>query len=451
MRVGLFLKTFRQKSEIPSFEHLIESMYVCVMKALGLEGVDSKLVRVGYIMLVDCLLGFLFCLPLYVLVFFDVCFESDTPLWLGSVAGIISVYVYMRMPKNRRFGVGVFVGLFCFYWVGLSFRFVGLEYLVPVISLLVALVYGVVFWLVAFCECLLVRLLGLLLLGSITPFGFDWLNVSSFFAYSYFGLELLHLALIVCAVYLFITRTTLRLLGALLLLFLALDFRYLERGESKQDFSHITLASTQVTQELKWNPQKNKEIVSQNLKLIRDSKNTDKRVVVLPENAFPFVLSKDSDIYNELLELSAEIVIITGALYREQDRYYNSLFVFDDSKVSRVDKVVLAPFGEVVPLPYFIKKHFPFLLDMEFARGSGFEDIKVLGQKIRVGICYEATHSKLYEDYPNVVLAISNNAWFYPSIEPVMQRMLMKYYARKNNSFVLHAANMSKSFVLAPF
>ncbi|MCI7485438.1 MAG: apolipoprotein N-acyltransferase, partial [Helicobacter sp.] len=86
-----------------------------------------------------------------------------------------------------------------------------------------------------------------------------------------------------------------------------------------------------------------------------------------------------------------------------------------------------------------------------FARGSGFEDIKVLGQKIRVGICYEATHSKLYEDYPNVVLAISNNAWFYPSIEPVMQRMLMKYYARKNNSFVLHAANMSKSFVLAPF
>lgn len=196
------------------------------------------------------------------------------------------------------------------------------------------------------------------------------------------------------------------------------------------------------------------EIVIENFAHIYEAKNNGKRVVVLPENAFPLSLEADlknyPSFYELLLNLSKEITIITGALSVRDSQYYNSLFMFADSQVLRVDKVVLAPFGEYVPLPAFVKKAFPFLEELEFSRGRDFGDISLLGYEFRVGICYETTDRALYRDYPRYVLAISNNAWFYPSIEPTLQKLLLKYYARRFDSVILHAANGSESFIITP-
>ena len=43
------------------------------------------------------------------------------------------------------------------------------------------------------------------------------------------------------------------------------------------------------------------------------------------------------------------------------------------------------------------------------------------------------------------VIVTSNNAWFVPSIEPILQKILCKYYARLHNSTILHATNLSKA------
>ncbi|RDU55112.1 apolipoprotein N-acyltransferase [Helicobacter sp. MIT 00-7814] len=484
------MRQFRESTEIPSFEKNIEFLFakLCgIFFHTSLDSKDSrnlaqnlaqnparaqnltnptqntfnpafprlfKLFRVCFIILVDCILAFAFCAPLYGLHLFESVFGREIPLFLGSILGVLSIYVYLRMPKSRRFGVGFFVGIFCFYWVGLSFRFIGLSALVPIVSIAVALIYGVIFWFIAFCECLVVRLLGLLLLGFIAPFGFDWLNVQSFLAYSYFDVDFLHFTLLVCALYCFIAFTRARLIiGALCLIF-ALDFKTFRESSVPKEFENIALVSTNVPQEFKWSAQKMQEIVIENFAHIYEAKNNDKRVVVLPENAFPLSLEADlknyPSFYELLLNLSKEITIITGALSVRDSQYYNSLFVFADSQVLRVDKVVLAPFGEYVPLPAFVKKAFPLLEELEFSRGKDFGDISLLGYEFRVGICYEATDRALYRDYPRYVLAISNNAWFYPSIEPTLQKMLLKYYARRFDSVILHAANGSESFIITP-
>ena len=107
-------------------------------------------------------------------------------------------------------------------------------------------------------------------------------------------------------------------------------------------------------------------------------------------------------------------------------------------------KLVLVPFGEYVPLPKFMQK---FINDTFFKGSSDFltakepTDFVIKGVKFRNAICYEATCQEIYDGDVNYVIATSNNAWFTPSIEPTLQRLLMKYYARKNGVTIYHSAN----------
>jgi len=68
--------------------------------------------------------------------------------------------------------------------------------------------------------------------------------------------------------------------------------------------------------------------------------------------------------------------------------------------------------------------------------------------KFRNAICYEATCEELYKGDIKYVIAISNNAWFLPSIEPTLQKLLMEYYARRHNVTIYHAANMSGTGII---
>ncbi|MDU9800000.1 apolipoprotein N-acyltransferase, partial [Helicobacter pylori] len=49
-----------------------------------------------------------------------------------------------------------------------------------------------------------------------------------------------------------------------------------------------------------------------------------------------------------------------------------------------------------------------------------------------------------------IFIVMSNNAWFSPSIEPTLQRTLLKYYARRYGKIILHSTNFSTSYILNP-
>ena len=68
----------------------------------------------------------------------------------------------------------------------------------------------------------------------------------------------------------------------------------------------------------------------------------------------------------------------------------------------------------------------------------------------RAAICYEATTRGAFNGDPKIMIAISNSAWFAPSIEPVLQMMLMKYYARIHKTLIIQSANGSKSLIVTP-
>ena len=86
----------------------------------------------------------------------------------------------------------------------------------------------------------------------------------------------------------------------------------------------------------------------------------------------------------------------------------------------------------------------------DFKKAENFSDYEIDGVKIRNAICYEATREELYKGEFDVVVAITNNGWFVPSSEPVLQRVLIKHLATKYNKAVYHSVNGSKSEIILP-
>jgi apolipoprotein N-acyltransferase len=173
---------------------------------------------------------------------------------------------------------------------------------------------------------------------------------------------------------------------------------------------------------------------------------------VLPETAFPYFLNKADEIVELLKEKSYEITIVTGALKLEANSVYNSTYVFQNGQMRIFDKVVAVPFGEVNPLPEFMSKivnnlFFNGAEDYKTAQKPSDFDIK--GVRFRNAICYEATNAKIYEDRPKYIIAMSNNAWFLPSFEPTIQKMLMKHMSVKYGAVIYHSANKSSSFIIS--
>ena len=79
-------------------------------------------------------------------------------------------------------------------------------------------------------------------------------------------------------------------------------------------------------------------------------------------------------------------------------------------------------------------------------------DFLIKNTKFRNANCYEATKEEIYADLNNTkyMIAISNNAWFTPSIQPTLQKLLLKYYAKKYNITIFHSVNGSSNYIINP-
>ena len=177
--------------------------------------------------------------------------------------------------------------------------------------------------------------------------------------------------------------------------------------------------------------------------------------MVLPETAFTTVLNKNVMLLEKLKELSYKIDIITGGLYVEDNQIYNASYHFSKGEVAIAKKVVLVPFGEEIPFPKFfvdlINKLF-YNGAQDYSKASEPTDFVIKGEKFRNAICYEATTDKIFENLGNTeyMVAISNNAWFTPSIEPTLQHLLLKYYSKKYDVNIYHVANGSSNRIYRP-
>lgn len=425
-------------------------------------------------------ISFLFALccvlPFYAQWVFELCGVVDIPPFLATLFGFLSIASVLFTPANRRFSTGFFIGILWFYWVSLGMRYFDMGWFIPIVVILVGIFIGFVFYVGLWCECLIVRFVFLLILSYLTPLGFDWIILESVFAYSYIGVDKLSFAFVILALWLLVKYQSWWKLLGIVCLILALDFRtfahtslqpYQMQGISTQIPQlypemplKIKLIQSEVNQDIKYRIEQIHNIFEMYMQEVEQAINEGYDVIVLPESAFyvPIDVSNFTGFapFERFMDLSEDIVILSGALREQFDRdtgeqlYFNSMFKFENGKVSYYDKVLLVPFGEYLPSVLLPLVNLFFEGIGGFSSGEKFGYFDIKGVRFKNAICYEGTHREFYKDNPQYVIMISNNAWFVPSIEPILQKNLMKYYARIHKSTIFHATNRSHSAIITP-
>ena len=368
---------------------------------------------------------------------------------LNSLLALGGFALLLYIPKRAVLVAGFAIGLLWFYWIGYSFKYQGVGYMTPIITFGFGIVYLLFFLPLALTNKPYLRAVFLFFLSFFEPFDWNWMRLELPFVQSYFSINTYAFVLILAALAIpsLIKHPKLRF-APLLLLVGALNFGYPLQENAPLK---IKLVTTHIKQEYKWTKEALLPTVQMIFSQIDQAKTQGYDVIVFPESVIPLYLNKNPLLVSQLQEKSHGIVIVVGTLLYEKNKSYNVTYKFEEGNYSIAKKVVLVPFGEYIPLPHFMQKIINdtfFNGESDFIAAKKPTDFIIKGITFRNAICYEATCDELYKGDVKYLLATSNNAWFTPSIEPTLQRLLMQYYARKYGVTIYHAANYKGSGVI---
>jgi apolipoprotein N-acyltransferase len=193
----------------------------------------------------------------------------------------------------------------------------------------------------------------------------------------------------------------------------------------------------------------------------------DVNVLIWPESAFPFFLTREADAMAEIADLLPKgTVLITGSV-RAPDlppgtritRAYNSVYVIDhDGNVLSVyDKLHLVPFGEFLPFQDLMEKiGFEQLTRVQggFIPGTRRHSMEVPNApRMLPLICYEAIFPGNVadrNDRPGWIVNLTNDGWFGISTGPYQHLQQARLRAIEQGLPLVRAANTGISAVIDP-
>src|SRR5258707_1168406 len=193
----------------------------------------------------------------------------------------------------------------------------------------------------------------------------------------------------------------------------------------------------------------------------------DAQILIWPESAFPFFLTREADAMAQIADLLPKgTVLITGAV-RAPDvppgvkitRAYNSIYIIDHdgSVLSVYDKLHLVPFGEYLPFQDLMEKlGFEQLTKVSggFIPGSRRKPMDVPGApRMLPLICYEAVFPgdvAARDDRPGWIVNLTNDGWFGISTGPYQHLQQARLRTIEEGLPLVRAANTGVSAVIDP-
>ncbi|UCF52360.1 MAG: apolipoprotein N-acyltransferase, partial [Bradyrhizobium sp.] len=193
----------------------------------------------------------------------------------------------------------------------------------------------------------------------------------------------------------------------------------------------------------------------------------DATILIWPESAFPFFLTREADAMAQIAELLPPgTVLITGSV-RAPDlprgtpitRAYNSIYVInhDGSVLSVYDKLHLVPFGEFLPYQDLMEKlGFEQLTRMRggFIPGTVRHALPVPGVPPALPlICYEAIFPGEVagrNERPGWIVNLTNDGWFGISTGPYQHLEQARMRAIELGLPLVRSANTGVSAVIDP-
>jgi apolipoprotein N-acyltransferase len=193
----------------------------------------------------------------------------------------------------------------------------------------------------------------------------------------------------------------------------------------------------------------------------------DASILIWPESAFPFFLTREADAMAQIADLLPKgTVLITGSV-RAPDvppgtritRAYNSIYVIDHdgSVLSVYDKLHLVPFGEYLPYQDLMEKlGFVQLTKVQggFIPGKRRHTMEIPNAPRALPlICYEAIFPGSVadrDDRPGWIVNLTNDGWFGISTGPYQHLQQVRVRAIEEGLPVVRAANTGISAVIDP-
>ena len=217
----------------------------------------------------------------------------------------------------------------------------------------------------------------------------------------------------------------------------------------------VSLIQGNISQETKWEPAFQQATLERYLRLTREAVERDHpQLVVWPETATPFYFLGEGELSRVLIlevqSLKTPLLFGSPAVRRQGDRlrFYNRAYLLDDR--GRVggyyDKRHLVPFGEYVPLQsvlFFVHRLVEATGD--FAAGDRPAVMELAAARPGILICYEAIFPELSRDLvrhgANLLVNITNDAWFGRSSAPYQHLSMTVFRAVENRVPLIRAAN----------
>ncbi len=193
----------------------------------------------------------------------------------------------------------------------------------------------------------------------------------------------------------------------------------------------------------------------------------DATLLIWPESAFPFFLTREADAMAQIAALLPKgTELITGSVRPPEQpasqpitRAYNSIYVIDhDGTVRSVyDKLHLVPFGEYLPYQNLMEKlGFEQLTKVQggFLAGTRRQTMEIAGApRVLPLICYEAIFTEdaaSRGDRPGWIVNLTNDGWFGISTGPYQHLQQTRMRGIEQGLPVVRAANTGISAVIDP-
>jgi len=173
-------------------------------------------------------------------------------------------------------------------------------------------------------------------------------------------------------------------------------------------------------------------------------------IIIWPEGAIPVLYTQVTNFLNMIHQraLAHKTALITGlpTNSKPEGPYYNSMLALGAGH-GIYNKTRLVPFGEYIPFETLIRglNNFFDLPMSSFSLGSKHQQpLMAAGLNLSTAICYEIAYPDLVAKNTrntNIILTVSNDAWFGNSIAPYQHMQMARMRAVENAKPVIRATN----------
>ncbi len=238
---------------------------------------------------------------------------------------------------------------------------------------------------------------------------------------------------------------------------LGVALRAVEWTQPEGEPLKVSLIQGNVSQDMKFRDDAMSDTFSKYAKLVLQS---DARLVVLPETAFPVMRREIPDSYSTILsdhmrQNNGDILI--GAFEHERDAYFNSVFSLGTAPSQHYRKNHLVPFGEFIPARSMLGWFVNDVLDIpmgDLTRGGKTQrPLEVAGQRVAMNICYEDVFGEeIIRALPAATLLVnvSNDAWYGTSNAAIQHNQMSQMRALETGRMMLRATNSGVTSVISP-